>query len=66
MVEGVTVLRCKQCRAFRIEGDTEVIRKSSDPISALARRAHALGIIDIDQQVMNSDIDDPRWTQIYL
>lgn len=66
LIEGVTVLRCRPCRQFRIEGDDAVIGPCPDPLTALRRRAEAIRLARIDQEVVESDIDDPRWTKVIL
>ena len=66
LIEGAVVLRCRQCRTFRLDGDTMVFAPDGDLIGQLRRRQIQLDEAKVDKEVIESDIADPRWTQIDL
>ena len=57
MLEGHDVLRCKACKILWIDGDNAPCQDIDD----LKRAAEA---IRRHNEMMDSDISDPRWTQL--
>jgi len=64
LVIGCVVLRCRQCRQFRVEGDNMVFEAGTELLKNLTRRAIDLLQAKVDQEVLTSDIDDPRWERV--
>lgn len=56
VIEGHVVLGCKACKLFWLEGDHQSCKNVND----LKRAAEA---IKRHNEMMESDINDPRWTQ---
>lgn len=75
LVKGHVVLRCKGCRLYQIEGDidwftvneTGVNSPPSMPVyMRLQRRANDLDEAKRYQEMLDADIEDPRWTKVEL
>jgi hypothetical protein len=64
LIEGAVVLRCRQCRTFRLDGDSKTFSPVGDLIGQLRRRQIQLDEAKVDKELIESDITDPRWTQI--
>lgn len=70
LVRGVTTWCCRECRRFRLEGDRPYFGAGPDGMRALrARAAELVGRARQEaweekrfRQMMESDGDDPRWT----
>jgi len=65
MIVGSFVLRCRPCKVYWIEGDTELF-SGPDSLKNLTKRAITLMAVKVDREIMTSDIDDPRWTRVDL
>lgn len=64
VLEGVTIHRCKRCRTFRVEGDTQVINGGPNAMGELRLRAIALNKMKVDEEAMRSPWEDPRWDMV--
>lgn len=65
LVPGHVVVRCIQCRAYWLEGDEHFrVESGYNAAHALQERANNLDAIKREQEVMTSDIEDPRWVRI--
>ena len=61
LIPGVEVNRCRACGTFRIKDDTEVIRGGSDIMDRLRVRASEVLAERRHKEMIESEIDDPRW-----
>ena len=64
LLDGVTVHRCRQCRTFRIDGDTEIIKAGHTAMGELRLRAIAMGKMKVEKEIAESSWEDPRWEMI--
>jgi len=65
IINGQTVFRCKPCNLFTVKDGSRWIPDGPDLVAALRLLAQ---IRDEEaerfRQMMQSDISDPRWTQL--
>ncbi len=63
LVEGATIFACRGCGRFLVEGAAEWIEAGPN----LRERLIALAAsVKVQNEIMTTPIEDPRWTEIYL
>ena len=65
LIPGLLVHRCRECRTFWLDGDeAHPIGPTNDPIRDLRLRAIELDRLAVEQAIITSDWDDPRWERL--
>lgn len=61
LIPGVEVLRCRPCRKFRIKDDERVVPCGAGSMDRLRVLAHEILAERRHKEMIESDIEDPRW-----
>lgn len=61
LVPGVIVFRCRDCHAFRIGGDDQVVCGGTNVMDRLRSRANEVLAERRHNEMIESDSDDQRW-----
>ena len=64
LIPGVVVLRCKTCKTLQIEGDTISFPGGDGVMDELRKRAQEILGERRHKEMVESDIDDPRWERV--
>jgi hypothetical protein len=61
LIPGVEVFRCRPCGVFRIKGSDHVVSGGNDSMDRLRELAYEVLAERRHKEMIESDIDDPRW-----
>jgi hypothetical protein len=61
LIPGVVVFRCRPCGTFRIKDDDQVIYGGDGVMDRLRARGHEVLADRRYKEMIESDIEDPRW-----
>ena len=64
MLPGLSVMGCRNCNAFVIEGDDRPVQGGPDAIAQLRVRAKQMEDERRMRELIESDISDSRWEQV--